>query len=90
MHLLFLKEKNGQQTLDFYLPDYNIAIEYQGEQHFLKDNFFKNLEKNLIRDEKKYLKCTNEKIKIIYIIPDKCKNKLYLSTIYSNNFIFFI
>ena len=84
----FLKEKNGQQTLDFYLPDYNIAIEYQGEQHFLKDNFFKNLEKNLIRDEKKYLKCTNEKIKIIYIIPDKCKNKLYLSTIYSNNFIF--
>lgn len=32
----YIKEKNGQQTLDFYLPDYNIAIEYQGEQHFLK------------------------------------------------------
>lgn len=25
---------------DFYLPDYNICIEYDGEQHFNKTNFF--------------------------------------------------
>ena len=24
----------GRQSLDFYLPDQNIAIECQGEQHF--------------------------------------------------------
>jgi hypothetical protein len=29
----------GLQSLDFYLPDYNIAIECQGEQHFKPSNF---------------------------------------------------
>lgn len=28
--------------LDFYLPDYNIGIECQGEQHFKDKDFFKN------------------------------------------------
>lgn len=32
---LWLKSiKNHQQSVDFYLPDYNIAIECQGAQHF--------------------------------------------------------
>lgn len=85
----FLKDKRGQQTLDFYLPDYNIAIEYQGEQHFFKNSFFKNLQENIIRDEKNFLKCKNENLKIIYVIPDKCKDKINISTIYSsNNFIY--
>ena len=30
----------GRQSLDFYLPDYNIAIECQGSQHFEPNEFF--------------------------------------------------
>ena len=35
------KEIFNRQSLDFYLPDYNIAIECQGEQHYVA-NFFKS------------------------------------------------
>ena len=36
---LFLKNGKGQQSLDFYLIDYNIAVECQGEQHFKPIDF---------------------------------------------------
>lgn len=29
-----------RQHLDFFLPDYNVAIEYQGEQHFYPIEYF--------------------------------------------------
>lgn len=48
---------------DFYLPDYNICIEYNGEQHYKAISFGNNKEekeKNLI-----YIKC-NDKIKSNY------------------------
>ena len=76
---LFLTENNinfipqqkfkwlGLQSLDFYLPDYNIAIECQGEQHF--NGWFKDTnDKEVIinRDIKKYNKCLEHGIKIIY------------------------
>ena len=35
------KDIFGRQSLDFYLPEYNIAIECQGEQHYIA-NFFKS------------------------------------------------
>ena len=57
----------GRQSLDFYLPDYNIAVECQGEQHF--NGWFKNTnDKKIIinRDVKKYNKCVEHGIKIIY------------------------
>ena len=41
----------GKQTLDFYLPDYNIAIECQGEQHYKVIDFSG---KNIKRAEKEY------------------------------------
>ena len=64
---------NGQ-TLDFYLPRYGIAIECQGDQHFMPVDFGNRGEeyaseafkKNLIRDFKKYLKCGNAGIEILY------------------------
>ena len=34
----------GKQSLDFYLPDYNIGIECQGRQHFENDTFFGGIE----------------------------------------------
>ena len=59
--------KNGKFRFDFYLPKYNIAIECQGEQHFIKR--FSNdydLEKTIERDVKKYNNCSNNGIDLIY------------------------
>lgn len=66
----------GKQSLDFYLPDYNIAIECQGEQHFKPVTIFKgdkgfNLtrKRDLIKSEK----CKEHNIKILYYInAEKC------------------
>lgn len=52
--------------LDFYLPDYNIAIECQGEQHFKPINYFGGLQ-NFIKlsknDKLKYDLCKHNNIK---------------------------
>ena len=60
----------GRQSLDFYLPDYNIAIECQGKQHFgiggWGENY--NFEEQKKLDEKKYNLCKNNNIKLIYFV----------------------
>ena len=86
-----LKEKNivfeeqkrfdwlGLQSLDFYLPDYSIAIECQGEQHFKPVDFggkgkkwAENLFKlNINRDIKKKNLCQAHKIRVEYIRFDE-------------------
>lgn len=30
----------GYALIDFYLPDYNIAIEYNGQQHYIAKEYF--------------------------------------------------
>ena len=57
------------QSVDFYLPEYNIAIECQGIQHFKcveyfggQEEFKKRLELDLIKKKK----CDENKIKLIY------------------------
>ena len=58
-----------RQHLDFYLPDYNIAIECQGRQHFELVSIFggiKGFIKNIERDILKQKKCTKHGIEIIY------------------------
>lgn len=84
----FLKNKNinfiyqkrfawlGNKSLDFYLPDYNIAIEYQGEQHFKIVDFggegfeeaLKKYEKGKERDKIKEILCKENSVKLYYII----------------------
>ena len=65
----------GRQKLDFYLPEYNIAIECQGIQHFKsKENFggdksFIETEK---RDKLKKEKCVNNITDILYFSEIKC------------------
>ena len=68
--------------LDFYLPDYKIGIECQGEQHFIPrsfgDNKFKRFDKQIELDELKALKCKNNQVRIIYyshknIVPKEWK-----------------
>ena len=59
----------GRQSLDFYLPQYNIAIECQGRQHFEKVNAFGGEEgflKTQERDKRKYDLCKEQSIKLLY------------------------
>lgn len=77
----WLRYKNPL-SLDFYLPEYNIAIECQGRQHFIPIDFFGG-EKFLIetnyRDKLKYILCKKKGINIKYInYTDKIKEKLKL------------
>ena len=61
--------------LDFYLPDYNIAIECQGEQHFKPIKYFggyKFFKKRQLRDKEKHNLCKDNNIKIYYAV-----NKIY-------------
>lgn len=68
-----------RQSLDFYLPDYNIAIECQGEQHFRPVDFagkgeewaIDEFEKNKELDEKKLKLCEENNIKILYYTDNK-------------------
>jgi len=85
---LFLKENNinyiwqyhnkeifGRQSLDFYLPDYNVGIECQGVQHFMEVKYrskklteadIRRMYKYCLeRDRKKKEICENNGIKLI-------------------------
>ena len=59
----------GRQSLDFYLPKYNIAIECQGRQHFGEVPDFKGTETYEIikqRDKKKKMLCEKNGVKLFY------------------------
>lgn len=56
------------QELDIFIPDLNLAIEYQGEQHYKVINFFGGddaLIRNQKRDQLKKEKCNKNDIKLI-------------------------
>lgn len=59
---------NRQLVFDFYLPELNILIEYDGEQHFqkVKNDFF-NYEELQERDNFKNEWCEKEGIKLVRI-----------------------
>lgn len=59
----------GKQSLDFYIPKYNIAIECQGIQHFEAIKFFggeSGLCKQKERDIKKQKLCNDNGLKLLY------------------------
>lgn len=64
------------QVIDFYLPQYNIAIECQGIQHFEPIDFSGNgikkaeklLSENKIRDAKKIRSCKENGIKLLHFL----------------------
>ena len=64
-----LSFKNYKMSLDFYLPDYNIAIECQGVQHYEPNGFYSeecvNSQKE--RDTLKLNLCIEHGINIYYI-----------------------
>jgi rubrerythrin len=79
----WLKYK-GKLFLDFYIPEYKIAIECQGEQHFKPIDFasngkkwaFDNFQKNIIRDSIKKKLCENNGIKLLYYTSKKIINDI--------------
>jgi hypothetical protein len=59
----------GRQSLDFYLPDYNVGIECQGKQHFFPVDYFggdKEFKNTLERDKRKKALCEKHGIKLLY------------------------
>jgi len=59
----------GLQSLDFYLPDYNVGIECQGIQHFEEIDYFggkEGLNECKKRDKLKFKKCQKNGIKVLY------------------------
>lgn len=84
----FLKSKTNSQSLDFYLPDYNIAIECQGRQHFKPVDYFGGkveFDKIVKRDKRKYNLCIDNGIKLLYYTKAKIINNMNCTT---SNFIF--
>lgn len=77
-----INEKN--MCLDFFLPQYNIAIECQGEQHIYKTKLYgKSFEKTKKRDLLKNTLCKQHNIKIIYIFS-KHHSKARLNEDFNN------
>ena len=77
----------GRQTLDIFIPKYNIAIECQGEQHFVPIDFFGgnvSFKKTIERDIRKNKLCEQNNIKLLYFVPEKFYkyNDLYSKNTY--------
>ena len=69
--------KDSKQRFDFYLPDYNIAIEYNGKQHYEEVNFFQgSLKCYQERDKKKRKYCQENNIQLIEIPYYKTKEEI--------------
>ena len=69
----------GLQSLDFYLPEHNVAIECQGNQHLNEYKMFggkSGLEEIKKRDLEKLKKCTDNNVKILYFSNRKYTNDI--------------
>lgn len=97
MILNFLKDNNivfeyqkkfvwlGRQSLDFYLPEYKIGIECQGEQHFIGwRTKNKTLSTQRLFDKTKKEKCDLHEIKIIYFTTNQKRKTFLKNKIYHN------
>ena len=83
----FLKSKTSYQKLDYYLPDYNIGIEYQGSQHFGSNKRFGGkvgYEKAKERDARKFQKCEGNGIKMFYISFERDIPSDYFAPVYTD------
>jgi Zn finger protein HypA/HybF involved in hydrogenase expression len=82
-NIYFIKEHRFNEcfykkslSFDFYLPNHNICIEFDGKQHFRPINFFggyENFKNTIVRDTIKNKFCLDNNIKIIRIPYDKYK-----------------
>ena len=83
----FFASKTSYQTIDFFLPDYNIGIEYHGRQHFkpiIKFGGEEGFKKCRERDYRKYQKCKENGINIFYLTLEKVDISNYFTKVYTN------
>lgn len=76
-----------KQTLDFFLPEYNIAIECQGAQHFKSVEYFggdKKFKSVLKLDQHKFELCESNDITVLYYSDYTNLPTEYYSDIYTN------
>lgn len=78
-----ITEKKGKMSLDFYLPNYNLAIECQGIQHFKARGIYTEniVSETKQRDQLKRKLCQEHNIQLYYIdynenIEEKINNIL--------------
>lgn len=87
-HFLWLRDKQ-LLYLDIYLPKYKIAIECQGEQHFIEKSIFwgtESFKKQRERDMIKSEQCKKHGIKILYYArPGKYLPKEYFGPIFTTH-----
>lgn len=65
-----VSDKNAKLRFDFYLPDYNLCIEYDGEQHFRPTSYFggeETFQRRMELDKVKNEYCRNNNIHLIRI-----------------------
>jgi hypothetical protein len=63
----------GRQHLDIFIPEYNLAIEYQGKQHSEPVEFFggiEGFEKTVERDLRKKKLCKENNCSLFYVYPE--------------------
>jgi hypothetical protein len=80
----------GKQSLDFFLPEYNAAIECQGEQHFkevfyrskhwTKEKAEKNFKEIQSKDKLKFKKCLDNNVRLFYFSNEDFKDVLGVYT----------
>jgi hypothetical protein len=81
----WLKSKTSFSYIDFYLPQHNIGIEYQGRQHFWPISRFggeESYQKQSERDLSKYERCKEHGVPIFYISFEKQTPENYFAPIY--------
>jgi len=67
-------EKTSTQSLDIFIPDKNVAIEYQGKQHFTPIDFFGGeigYYNTVERDIRKKNLCNKNNLILIYFTYKK-------------------
>lgn len=79
----------GRQSLDYFLPEYKIGIEYQGSQHFFENEWYTDerhyLEKRKNLDKQKYDKCKENNVTLLYFTFSKEFSDIkYFDKVYNN------
>ena len=75
------------KSLDIFIPQINVAIEYQGEQHFKPIKFYggiKTYNGTVARDIEKYKLCKENNVKLYYFSKARNIPLDYIDKIYTN------
>lgn len=83
----FLKTNGKPQSIDIFLPNYNVGVEYQGRQHFVPVPRYGGVEeykKTIERDKRKFNKCKEHGITILYFSYEKEAPDNYLNKVFAN------